>query len=315
MPRRISRLDPWPQAFDPRSELDWADPTFSRRLLREHLDQAHDGASRRSRVVERQVQRLRRLLPAPPARILDAGCGPGLYALRLARLGYDVDGIDLGPAVIAHARREARRAGVEDRANFEVADLRRVPPAPAYDAVLLIYYVLENLNPRSQVAALRRLAATLLPGGRLVIELRLRADQPEGRLSAWDLVDSSLLSDRRHLLLTDTTYDPRRRLFVLRETAVFDDGSVAQQQTTSRLTGFDEIPALLNRAGLRDRGIYDGWSRFRGNALCGSVVVVAEPVSSGARSRRRRSGSAAGRRREAGPPSTPHRAGSRPPAS
>ena len=102
----------WPRPFDPDAELDWSDPAFSRRLLAEHLDQSHDGASRRLPLVERHVRRLVQLLPGPPARVLDAGCGPGLYAIRLARLGYRVDGIDVGPAVIRHARRAARAAGV-----------------------------------------------------------------------------------------------------------------------------------------------------------------------------------------------------------
>src|SRR5258708_15636645 len=86
-----------PRPFDPAAELDWGDTVFSRRLLREHLDQDHDSASRRIVEVERHVGRLRRLLPEAPARVLDAACGPGLYAVRLARLRYHVPVIRLRP--------------------------------------------------------------------------------------------------------------------------------------------------------------------------------------------------------------------------
>src|SRR5258708_7764858 len=89
-----------PRPFDPAAELDWGDPVFSRRLLREHLDQDHDSASRRIVEVDRHVARLRRLLPEAPAEVLDAACGPGLYAVRLARLGHHVTGVDVGPAVL-----------------------------------------------------------------------------------------------------------------------------------------------------------------------------------------------------------------------
>jgi SAM-dependent methyltransferase len=272
---RLSRLDPWPRPFDGATELNWSDPAFSRRLLREHLDQAHDGASRRERLVDGHVRRLSRLLPTPPARILDAGCGPGLYAVRLAAMGHQVVGVDVGPAVVGHARRTARLAGLSRQARFEVADLRSLTVSPRYDAVILIYYVLENLPVRSQVAVLRRLAGCLLPGGRLIAELRLRPDQLEGRISAWEVTDSSLLGDRRQLLLTDTVYDRRRNLFVLREIAVFGDGGIRMQQTTSRLLGFDEIPGVFERAGMRVLSTYDGWTRFRGSPLCDSVLVVA----------------------------------------
>ncbi|MGO8686405.1 MAG: class I SAM-dependent methyltransferase [Candidatus Dormibacteria bacterium] len=284
--RRLSSFPTWPRPFDPRAELDWSDPAFSRRLLAEHLDQSHDGASRRRTLVERHVRRLVQLLPEPPARVLDAGCGPGLYAIRLARLGYQVDGIDIGPAVIRHARREARAEGVARQARFEVADVRELTASTRYGAALLIYYVLENLTARGQLAALRRLRASLLPGGRLIAEFRLRPDQLPGRLSAWEVTDWSLLGSRRQLLLSDSVYDRARNLFVLREVAVFGDGSLAVQQTTSRLLAFDEIEALLGRAGLRVVRTFDGWTRHPGGPLSDSVLVVAEPSTTVALSTR-----------------------------
>jgi len=274
---RLSRIPAWPRPFDPGAELDWSDPTFSRRLLAEHLDQTHDGASRRRRLIDEQVRRLRRLLPDPPSRILDGGCGPGLYAVRLARLGYRVDGVDVGPAVIRHARREARAAGVGRQVHFEVGDLRSIPVSPRYDAVVLIYFVLENLPAGRQLSTLRRVGACLRPGGRLIAEMRLRPDQPPGRLSAWELTESSLLGRRRQLLLSDSVYDRARDVYVLREVAVFADGTLAVQQTTSRIFGFEEIPGLFARAGMRVVHTYDGWTRHPANALCESVLVVAEP--------------------------------------
>ena len=275
--RRLSRFPSWPRPFDPDAELDWSDPTFSRRLLAEHLDQGHDGASRRLPLVDQHVRRLAQLLPPVPARVLDAGCGPGLYAVRLAGLGHRLDGVDVGPAVIRYARRVARAAGVSGLAHFEVGDVRTMPVSPRYDAVILIYYVLENQTARRQAAALRRLAGCLLPGGRLIAEFRLRPDQLPGRLSAWEVVDASLLGRRRQLLLSDSVYDRARHTFVLREVAVFADGSVAVQQTTSRLFDFDELPGLFAKAGMRIVETFDGWTRHPGGSLCDSVVVVAEP--------------------------------------
>ena len=46
------------------------------------------------------------LLP-PPARILDAGCGTGRVAVRLAELGYDVVGVDVDASMLDVARAEA----------------------------------------------------------------------------------------------------------------------------------------------------------------------------------------------------------------
>ena len=239
---RVADLPAWPVPFDPGAELDWGDPVSSRRLLREHLDQSHDGASRRLHVVDRHVSRLRTLLPAPPARLLDAACGPGLYAVRLAQLGYDVVGVD-GP----------------------------------FDACVLVYYVLEAFPRRTQVAVLRRLRDRLRPGGRLVIEMRTRpSDHPPGRLSHWEDVTASLLSDEPHLLLSDTTWDPRRLLYVLREVAVLPGGQVAVQQTTGAMSSLAQVRAMVGRAGLDLVAVYDGWTRRRATAASEELLVVAE---------------------------------------
>jgi SAM-dependent methyltransferase len=270
-PSTIPRL---PTAFDAAAELDWGDPVMSRRLLREHLDQRHDGASRRIPAIERHVARLARLIAPPPGRVLDAACGPGLYAVRLARLGWDVVGVDTGEPVLRHARVLAREAGVA--AEFHRADLRTFEGQGDFDAVLLVYFILEAFPRREQTAVLRRLAAALRPGGRLVAELRVRPDQPPGRITAWDVVPRSLVSDRPHLLLTDTLYDERRRTFVLREIGILDDGSVAVQQTTGQLVTLAEVPALFARAGLRVRAVHDGWTRYRATGLSETLLVVAE---------------------------------------
>lgn len=279
MPRRLrpSTIPEWPAPFDASTELDWGRPDFNRRLLREHLDQSHDGASRRRTVVAAQVRRLARLLP-PGSRLLDAGCGPGLYAVRLGALGYEVTGVDVGPASLRHARRAAAAAGVGGRARFRRGDLRDVAvPAAAYDAVLLIYFVLEAFPREEQVRVLRRLARALRPGGRLIAELRLRPEQPPGRTTWWDVVDDSVLADRRHLLLGDTSYDARRHTYVLREVAVFDDGTVSVQQTSGWLCPFASIQGHFGHAGLAVDRIYDGWTAHPGTALSESVLVVARP--------------------------------------
>ena len=61
---------------------------------------------------------LQRWQPAPPAQILDIGCGTGSLSLVLARLGHHVTGIDLSPKMIAQAKAKAEQARVD--IEFEV---------------------------------------------------------------------------------------------------------------------------------------------------------------------------------------------------
>jgi SAM-dependent methyltransferase len=273
---RPASIPPWPVPFDPAAELDWGRPEYARRLLREHLDQSHDGASRRQSVIAGQLRRLRKLIPAAPARILDAGCGPGLYAVPLARLGHDVTGIDVSAAALRHARGLARATPLLGKTRFVKGDLRDVPlPEAGFDAAFLVYFILEAFSRAEQPKVLARLATSLAPAGKLIVEMRLHPDQPPGRIDWWDVVPNSLLSDKRHLLLGDAVYDDRRHMYVLREVAVFDDGSVAARQTSAWLCPFASIPRLFARAGLADVSMFDGWTNAPAHGLSESILVVA----------------------------------------
>mgnify|MGYP000002862112 FL=1 len=54
--------------------------------------------------------------------VLDAGCGEGITAMRLAELGYTAVGLDAAPTAVDAARTEAARGGLGN-VTFEVADI------------------------------------------------------------------------------------------------------------------------------------------------------------------------------------------------
>ena len=106
---RIQVPAPWSEG----EKIPWDEPGFSERMLKEHLSQEHDAASRRFGKIDAHVDWIHhRLLSGRATRILDLGCGPGLYASRLARLGHECVGIDFSPASIAYGVETAEREGL-----------------------------------------------------------------------------------------------------------------------------------------------------------------------------------------------------------
>lgn len=112
----------------------------------------------------------------PGIRVLEIGCGPGAMARAMAlRVGAGhVLGIDRSakavaralagsPALIATGRLAFRQVAIED---FE-----RAPGEAPFDlAVAIRVGVLDGRHPGREAAALRRLAAALVPGGRLHLD-------------------------------------------------------------------------------------------------------------------------------------------------
>lgn len=89
----------------------WTDPYIREQLLLAHLDAETDAASRAPVVIDATIEWMLRAADGP-GRVVDLGCGPGLYAERLATRGWDVLGIDLNAASLTHARSSAAEKGL-----------------------------------------------------------------------------------------------------------------------------------------------------------------------------------------------------------
>jgi SAM-dependent methyltransferase len=100
----------------------------------------------------------------PAARILDAGCGPGLVSEAFLTQGHSVDGVDLSGEMVARARARCARFG--ERARFEQGSLFELALAPPYDAAVSRYVVHHAEDPRLFVL---RQAELLHPGGILLV--------------------------------------------------------------------------------------------------------------------------------------------------
>jgi SAM-dependent methyltransferase len=103
-----------------------------------------------------------RLLPPPPARVLDAGAGTGFLSLPAARLGHQVTAVDLSPGMLGYLRTAAEREGL----TIEVVEgsAEQPPPGP-FDAVVERHLLWTLPDPAAALSAWRQVA----PRGRLVL--------------------------------------------------------------------------------------------------------------------------------------------------
>ncbi|NEA63866.1 class I SAM-dependent methyltransferase [Streptomyces sp. SID12488] len=106
------------------------------------------------------------------ARILDAGCGTGRIAIRLAELGHHCTGVDVDPSMLAVARRDAP---TQEWLLGDLARLDTLGLHPGFDLALAAGNVIPLLAPGTEAAVVRQLADTLRPGGLLVTGMGLDA--------------------------------------------------------------------------------------------------------------------------------------------
>jgi len=152
----------------------WTDPHVARQMLAYHLDPDQDLASRNHAFIQRSVRWLERTFELGEGRrVLDLGCGPGLYANALAASGASVTGVDFSRSSLDHARRVSESEGVEvayHAGNYLTLDL-----TGSFDLVLLIFGDFCPLGPDQRRSLLDRIRGWLAPGGRFAFDVSSHA--------------------------------------------------------------------------------------------------------------------------------------------
>ncbi len=145
-------------------------PDSYRERLLQYYTEADEAARLRTNWFQLEHERtrelIRRHLPPPPARIVDAGGGAGAYACWLASLGYEVHLIDPVPKHIEQARSASSQQSDHPLAAAELGDARQLPNAEnSLDAVLLLGPLYHLVEKEDRLACLREARRVLCPGG------------------------------------------------------------------------------------------------------------------------------------------------------
>jgi SAM-dependent methyltransferase len=132
-------------------------------------------------------------------RVLDAPCGPGRIAGRLAARGCAVVGIDDSELMLDLAR------DAFPDVRFERVDLRELSYQAEFDAVVNWFTSFGYFDPAINDALLAAFARALRPGGRLLIEM-LNADRLTSILELTGGT-TAILTERGSDLMVDRGHD------------------------------------------------------------------------------------------------------------
>jgi SAM-dependent methyltransferase len=253
----VSRT-PVPEPWTEGEKIPWDDPAFSQRMLSEHLSQAHDAASRRAETVDAHVDWIERVvLDGRRSRILDLGCGPGLYTSRLAMRGHTCVGIDFSPASVEHAIETATSADLD--CVYRLGDLRETEFSSGFDLVMLIFGEFNVFRPSDAQSILARARQALAAGGRLLLEVHtVGAVRQIGTAApTWRSAESGLFSDRPHLRLEEAFWDGSRQVATERYLIIdARTGDVTRYAQSIQSYSDAEYHAMLADAGFSLDGIF-----------------------------------------------------------
>jgi 2-polyprenyl-3-methyl-5-hydroxy-6-metoxy-1,4-benzoquinol methylase len=167
----LEKINARPRPFEFYTAGDlWTDEHTSQQMLSFHLNEEIDVSSRKAAFIDRSVEWIASYFNmAEGTKVADFGCGPGLYAIRLAQKRMEVTGIDFSSRSIRYAQEAAVKRGLhihyvnQNYLDFETDD--------RFHLILMIMCDFCALSPDQRREMLAKFHKFLEPGGLVLLDV------------------------------------------------------------------------------------------------------------------------------------------------
>ncbi len=252
----LQRLQSQPPLFE-RGELKfWDDPHISKCMLETHLNADTDLASRRPETIDRTVKHLFSSGTLQPGmRVLDLGCGPGLYAERFSKAGCLVTGLDLSEGSLTYAREHAKEQGLD--IEYRCMNFLEMDYSDTFDAALQIYGEVNTFSDEARQKLFSLIHKALKKKGKFIFDISTRVHRMKyGCKDGWYVSDGGFFSPRRHMVLERGFDYPEQSVWL-------DQYIVAEQQECKVYRNWfhdftlDGITEVLRKAGFSVKSVWN----------------------------------------------------------
>ena len=220
----IMKLSMKPELYQKGTAVMWTDSYISKQLLQVHLNPDVDLASRKIKTIKATVKWILKKVGKSNLKILDLGCGPGLYSQLLAQEGHKVTGMDFSDQSIKYAIKTAKEntLSIEYRQQ-NYLDFEEVEK---YDLVILIYTDFGVLVPDDRDTLLENIHHALKPDGFFLFDV-LNDTQLDQRVTpnSWELTEKGFWRDKPYLALSNSFLYPDEKVVLYQHCVLEKDQS------------------------------------------------------------------------------------------
>ena len=244
-----------PPLYAPSTSKFWDDEHIPKGMLEAHLNPEFESATSTLDFVQNSVEWISETVPAREySRLIDLGCGPGIYAELFDDAGYQVTGIDLSKRSIDYARRSAKEKNKD--ITYECGSYLTMNYQGQFNLATLIYCDFGVLSTQERAELLGKIYSALYPGGRLILDVftpQQYADQEEYR--DWVYEESGFWSPKPYLCLNSLYHYEEESTFLRQHIVVTEDTSNCYNVWEHTFTK-DELTHELCMAGFEIAGFY-----------------------------------------------------------
>lgn len=267
----LRQLSSRPHIFERGNREFWTDDHISLELLKAHLDPVEDMASRKHHDIKESCQWLAERLDLDEnSKVIDLGCGPGLYCKELASSGINMTGVDFSERSIDHAK-------ANDSSRYVMGDYLTLEFNDTYDAALMIYYDFDVLSDSDREKMLRKVYHLLNPGGFFVFDVLTPTHEEAGtETSHWKVYErGGFWHPGIYLELYQRYYYGDEHVKLDQHIIIDQEGNTSLYRIWHRFFTLTRITNLLRKHGFI---VEDFFSDLKGNAYeigSGSIGIIA----------------------------------------
>ncbi|SEL99238.1 Methyltransferase domain-containing protein [Syntrophus gentianae] len=264
---------PEPFQFYTASAL-WTDVHTSKQMLSFHLNEAIDVSSRNAEFINRSVEWIASEFNiGRETTIADFGCGPGLYAARLAKRGANVTGIDFSKRSIEYAKEFAAREQL--KINYVNQNYLEFDTEDEFDLVLMIMCDFCALSPTQRKEILSKYHKILKPSGSVLLDVySISAFEQREEAATYEVnqLNGFWSPNKYYGFLNTFKYD--------KEKVMLDKYTIVESERTRQVYNWLQYfaPGDLERefvdAGLYVKGIYSDVAGTPYNPKSGEFAVI-----------------------------------------
>lgn len=268
-----------PPLFEPGEPKFWDDPYISSSMLKAHLDQTHNEASRKNTEIEKTINHLitSGILKSGD-RVLDLGCGPGVYSNKLCKRGMNLTCIDISPRSIDYARSQTKKDGLN--IEYICTDFFNIEYDQIFDVVLQVYGEVCTFSDEKRDFLLNIIYRALKYGGIFVFdvstrELRLR----EGLKNRWYVSEAGFWRQGKHLVLEEGFDYPENDTWLNQYIVIDEDHTVKNYRLWMHDYSLETISVVLEQNGFKIENVWNTLSGERYQEGGDWIAIAARKVS------------------------------------
>jgi SAM-dependent methyltransferase len=253
---KLINLSQKPKLFERSETVFWDDPHISKKMLEAHLNPDLEGASRKFATIDASVKWLDEdIFPNKDIKILDLGCGPGLYTSRLAKLGYSITGIDYSQRSINYAKEKAEEENLDIEYIYQ--NYLTIDYEEEFDVIMLIYCDFGALTNEERDLLLKKIYQALKAGGIFITDVFSDKNKGNSDLGRhWELTDDGFWNKKPHLALTETFLYSEDDTFLNQTLVMTEDKEISVYRLFNHFYTKFTLTEVLDTFGFKDHSYY-----------------------------------------------------------